>query len=265
MTVVKDNCPGKSKYEMTKCAARMHAPSMPTSARTIAPLLLLAAGDAKAAIGDLRLALLRQLMRVVEAMTWSDGALASAAAHNPDLVILDLDLPTVAGVEATRLLRESTAAPIMVLSERRDESEQVGALDAGANGFMTKPFATAELLARIRVWLRHTQRAQAELLNAVLDVGPFRIDFDRRLAFREGREVRLTPKQYRLFATMMRNAGKVLTREQILASVWGPAYARETQYLRVFMGQLRRKLEVDSAKPRFFVTEPNVGYRLRGA
>jgi two-component system KDP operon response regulator KdpE len=239
----------------------MFVPSTPTSARAIAPVLLLAAGDARLRV-ELRNVLLRQLMRVVEAVTWSE-ALAHAAAHNPDLVILDLDLPTVAGVEATRLLRESTAAPILVLSERRDESEQIGALDAGANAFMTKPLATAELLARIRVWLRHTQRAQAGLLNAVLDVGPFRIDFDRRLAFREGREVRLTPKQYRLFATMMRNAGKVLTREQILVSVWGPAYARETQYLRVYMAQLRRKFEVDAGRPRFFVTEPNVGYRLR--
>jgi two-component system KDP operon response regulator KdpE len=241
---------------------RMHAPSMPTSARAVAPLLVLAAGDAKVRT-ELRLALARQLMRVVEAVTWTE-ALSHSAAHNPDLVILDFDLPDVGGVEATKLLRATTTAPIMVLSERRDEGEHVGALDAGANGYMVKPFHIAELLARIRVWLRHTQRAQAELLNAVLEVGPFRIDFDRRLAFREGREVRLTPKQYRLFATMMRNAGKVLTREQILVSVWGPAYSRETQYLRVYMGQLRRKFEVDAAKPRFFVTEPNVGYRLRG-
>ena len=119
--------------------------------------------------------------------------------------------------------------------------------------------------SRIRVWLRHTQRAAADSLSSVLDVGPLQIDFDRRLAFVSGREVRLTPTQYKLFATLMRNAGKVMTHEQILFGVWGPAYTRETQYLRVYMGQLRQKFEEEPARPRYFLTEPGVGYRLRAS
>jgi two-component system KDP operon response regulator KdpE len=151
----------------------------------------------------------------------------------------------------------------LILSARDEESEKVAALDAGANDYLTKPFRTAELLARIRVWLRHTQRASADALGSVLEVGDLRIDFAKRLAFVGGQEVSLTPTQYKLFATLMRNAGRVLTHEQILFSVWGPAYTKETQYLRVYMGKLRQKFEVDPARPRYFVTELGVGYRLR--
>ncbi len=210
----------------------------------------------------LRATLVDQRLRVVETETGSEG-LVQATAHNPDLVLLDLGLPDMDGIHVTTKLREWTAAPILILSARDEELEKIAALDAGANDFLTKPFGTGELLARVRVWLRHTQRATSDSLGSVLDVRDLRIDFARRLAFVAGREVRLTPTQYKLLAMMMRNAGKVLTHEQILFTVWGPAYTRETQYLRVYMGQLRQKFETDPARPRYFITEPGVGYRLR--
>jgi two-component system KDP operon response regulator KdpE len=225
------------------------------------PLVLLVEDDRRMR-KYLRATLSDQQLRVVETETGSE-ALVQAAAHNPDLVVLDFALPDIDAIQVTKRLREWTVAPILILSARDEEQEKVAALDAGANDFLTKPFATGELLARIRVWLRHTQRAAADSLNSVLDVGPLRIDFGRRLAFVGGREVRLTPTQYKLFATMMRNAGKVMTHEQILFTVWGPAYTRETQYLRVYMGHLRQKFEEDPARPRYFITEPGVGYRLR--
>src|SRR5580704_17929331 len=199
---------------------------------------------------------------VLVAQTGSE-TLVQASGHNPDLVVLDYVLPDMDGIQVTTKLREWTAAPILILSARDEESEKVAALDAGANDYLTKPFRTAELLARIRVWLRHTQRASVDTLSSVLDVGELRIDFGRRLAFVAEREVRLTPTQYELFAALMRNAGKVLTHEQILFTVWRPAYTKETQYLRVYMGKLRQKFEKDPARPRYFVTESGVGYRLR--
>jgi two-component system, OmpR family, KDP operon response regulator KdpE len=210
----------------------------------------------------LRTTLADQRFRVVDAESGSEG-LIQASGHNPDLVILDFGLPDFDGIQVTTKLREWTAAPILILSARDEEQDKVAALDAGANDYLTKPFGTGELLARIRVWLRHTQRANSDSLDSTLEVGELRIDFGKRLAFVGDREVRLTPTQYKLFGTLMRNAGKVLTHEQILFSVWGPAYTKETQYLRVYMGQLRQKLEVDPARPRYLVTEPGVGYRLR--
>jgi two-component system KDP operon response regulator KdpE len=201
-------------------------------------------------------------LRVVEAQSAAE-ALAQAAAHEPDLVLLDYEVPDVGGIGVTKRLRESTAAPILVLSTRHEESEIVAALDAGANDYLTKPFSTRELLARIQVWLRHTRSVNPDSTEAIVEVGDLRIDLGRRLAFLRGVEVRLTPTQYKLFAAFMRNAGKVMTHEQILLAVWGPAYVRETQYLRVFMGRLRKRFEVDPARPRFFVMEPGIGYRLR--
>jgi two-component system, OmpR family, KDP operon response regulator KdpE len=200
--------------------------------------------------------------RVVEAETGAE-ALTQAAGHNPDMVILDLVLPDLDGVHVTTKLREWTPAPILILSAHDQEREKVAVLDAGANDFLTKPFGTEELFARMRVWLRHMQRAEPDSLDSILEIGDLRIDFERRIAFASGREVRLTPTQYKLLTVMMRNAGKVLTHEQILFMVWGPAYTKETQYLRVYMGKLRQKLEKEPARPRYFVTEPGVGYRLR--
>ncbi len=235
------------------------ADSMTTPAG--APLVLLVEDDRRMR-KYLRETLADQRLRVVETETGAE-ALAQASSHNPDLVVLDFSLPDLDGVQVTTRLRDWSAVPILIVSARDEQAEKVAVLDAGANDYLTKPFATSELLARIRVWLRHTQRAHVASLSSTLDVGPLRIDFDRRLAFVGGREVRLTPTQYKLFATMMRNAGKVLTHEQILFAVWGPAYTRETQYLRVYMGQLRQKFEDDSARPRYFITEPSIGYRLR--
>jgi two-component system KDP operon response regulator KdpE len=229
--------------------------------RPLMPMLLVVEDDNRMR-KYLRGTLTDHRFRVVDARTGSE-ALVQAAGHNPDLVVLDFALPDLNGVQVTTKLREWTPAPILILSAHDEEHEKVAALDAGANDFLTKPFATGELLARIRVWLRHIQRADADSLSSVLDVGDLRIDFEKRVAFVEGREVRLTATQYKLFGFLMRNAGKVLTHEQLLSMVWGPAYTKETQYLRVYMGKLRQKFEKDAARPRHFVTESGVGYRLR--
>jgi two-component system KDP operon response regulator KdpE len=226
-----------------------------------APLVLLVEDDPRMR-KYLHQTLTDQCLRVVETETGTEG-LVQAAAHNPDLVVLDFTLPDLDGIQVTTRLREWSAAPILILSARDEQQGKVAALDAGANDYLTKPFSTAELLARIRVWLRHTQRAHADSLQPSLEVGELRIDFDKRLAYLRGQEVRLTPTQYKLFAMMMRNAGKVLTHEQLLLSVWGPSYTHETQYLRVYMGQIRRKFEADPARPRYFLTESGIGYRLR--
>jgi two-component system KDP operon response regulator KdpE len=253
----------------SSCIA-VHDSALPTtddgSGVALAPLtpLVLLVEDDRQMRKYLRGALADHGLRVVETETGGD-ALAQASSRNPDLVVLDLGLPDMDGIQVTTRLRQWTAAPILILSARDDELGKITALDAGANDYLTKPFATGELLARIRVWLRQTQRAPGDALSSTLDVGPLRIDFDKRLAFIGGREVRLTPTQYKLFATMMRNAGKVLTHEQILFAVWGPAYTREAQYLRVYMCQLRQKFEEDAARPRYFITEPSIGYRLRAA
>jgi two-component system KDP operon response regulator KdpE len=224
--------------------------------------LALIVDDDRRMLRYLRATLSDQRFRVVEAETGAD-ALTRAAAHNPDLVLLDFVLPDIDGIAVTTRLREWTPAPILVISVRDHESDKIAALDAGANDYLTKPFGTGELLARIRVWLRHTERTGRDSLDSTLEVGQLRIDFEKRLAFVEGHETHLTPTEYKLFGTLMKNAGKVLTHQQILVTVWGPAYARETQYLRVYMGQLRQKLEKEPARPRYLVTEPGVGYRLR--
>jgi two-component system KDP operon response regulator KdpE len=237
------------------------ASSPPAQTSPVRALVLVAAGDRRLR-RHLRTALSEQDMRVIETATGAE-ALAQAPAHNPDLVVLDAALADIDGVAVTAKLREWTYAPILILSSKSGEADKVTALDAGANDYLTIPLRTGELLARIRVWLRTTQRAKADSLATTLEVGDLRIDFGRREAAVRGKDVRLTPKQYRLFATLMRNAGRVLTHEQILFTVWGPAYARETQYLRVYMGHLRQKFEEDPANPRYFVTEPGVGYRLR--
>jgi two-component system KDP operon response regulator KdpE len=210
----------------------------------------------------LRGVLLDQELRVFEATTGAD-ALAQVAAEEPDLILLDLGLPDMDGTHVAVELRERTAAPILILTARDDDREKIEALDGGANDFITKPFGTSELLARIRVWLRQTRHAAANSVTSVLEVGPLRIDFDKRLAYSHGVEIPLTLTQFRLFAVLMRNAGKVMTHEQILMAVWGPKYTKETPYLRVYMGRLRQKFENDPANPRYFVTEPGVGYRLR--
>jgi two-component system KDP operon response regulator KdpE len=233
----------------------------PSAIPPVMPLVLVIEDDSRMR-KHLRATLADQRFRVIEAENGSQG-LTRACGHDPDLVILDFGLPDFDGIQVTTKLRERTAAPILMLSERDVETDKVAALDAGANYYLTKPFGTSELLARIRVWLRHTQRGCVDSLHSTIEVGELRIDFGRRLVFVGDCQVRLTPTQYKLFATMMRSAGKVLTHEQILFSVWGPAHVEDTQYLRVCIGQLRQKLEGDPTRPRYLVTEPGVGYRLR--
>ncbi len=210
----------------------------------------------------LRIVLTEGGLRPIEATTAAD-ALAQAAGHNPELVLLDLGLPDCDGIDVTRRLREWMAAPILVISARGREQDKIAVLDAGANDYLTKPFANGELLARIRVWLRQTARVAPNRNDSVIEVGKLRIDLARRLVTVDGREVHLTPIEYKLFATLMRNPGRVMTHKQLLEATWGPRCGSETQYLRVYMGQLRRKLEPGATLPHYLLTEPGIGYRLR--
>jgi two-component system KDP operon response regulator KdpE len=208
----------------------------------------------------LRPTLTSQGYRVVEAETGEDG-LIQAATRQPDLVILDLGLPDVDGLQVIRRLREWTAVPIIVLSARGAEADKVAALDAGADDYVAKPFAAGELLARARVALRHATQGR-ESGEAEFVRGDLRVDLARRRVWLRDAEVRLTPIEYRLLAVLVRHAGKVLTHRQLLQEVWGPGQVEQTHYLRVYMANLRRKLETDPARPRFLRTEPGVGYRL---
>ena len=189
-----------------------------------------------------------------------EEALTRAAAHPPDLVLLDLGLPGIDGIDVIRGLRGWSAVPIIVLSARDGDPSKVAALDAGADDYVTKPFGIGELLARVRAALRHAVRGASG--DARLALGIAVVDLERRTAKRGDEEVRLTPIEYRLLATLARHAGKVLTHRQLLQEVWGPGHAEAAHYLRVYMGQLRRKLEPDPARPRYLLTELGVGYRL---
>jgi two-component system KDP operon response regulator KdpE len=225
--------------------------------------LILVVEDEAALRRFLRAALTSHGFRLEEAETGA-AALRSLTTHPPDLVILDLGLPDVDGIALTRDIRGWSAVPIVVVSARGREDDKVAALDAGADDYVTKPFGVAELLARIRVALRHARSATAlEADDAPLAVGPIRIDPDRHRVTVAEREVRLTPTEYRLLWLLAKNAGKVLTHRQILREVWGPEHASDTHYVRVHMAELRKKIEVDPAHPRWLVTEPAVGYRLR--
>jgi two-component system KDP operon response regulator KdpE len=207
----------------------------------------------------LRAALTSAGYRLVEAGSVREAE-QLAPGHVPDLYLVDLGLPDGDGADLTRRLREWTRAPILVLSARGREEDKVKALDLGADDYLTKPFGVNELLARMRVALRHAQAREAP--EAVVEVGPLRIDLARREVTVEGRDVRLTPTEYRLLALLARHAGKVLTHRQILREVWGPN-ATEVHPLRVAMVELRKKIEPEPARPRLLVTEPGVGYRLR--
>ena len=209
----------------------------------------------------LRATLAARGYRLVEAETALDG-LREAASRRPDLILLDLGLPDLDGLEVTRRLREWTETPIVVLSARGQEQDKVTVLDAGADDYLTKPFGVDELLARIRVALRHAELSRQPLREPAVTVGDLHIDLAQRQVTLAGQEIHLTPIQYDLLALLARNAGRVVTHTQLLKQVWGPNYAAETHYLRVYMGQLRRKLEDDPARPRYLLTEPGVGYRL---
>lgn len=226
------------------------------------PVILVAAPEPRTR-KLVRTALAGQRIRVVEAAT-GPLTLSQASKYNPVLIVIEAGAREFDGVQLTTSLRGWTAAPIIIVSALSEEHDKVAVLDAGANDYVTKPFVTGELLARVRVWLRQSQSAEGDGAGSTLEVGDLRIDFEKRLAFVSGREVRLTPTQYKLFGTMMRMAGRVLTHEQILFTVWGPTYTKETQYLRVYIGQLRHKFEKDPSNPKYFLTEPGIGYRLRG-
>jgi two-component system KDP operon response regulator KdpE len=184
-----------------------------------------------------------------------------ATSHNPVLVLLDLGLPDEDGVALTRRFREWSHVPIIVISARGREEDKVSALDAGADDYLTKPFGTSELMARMRVALRRTQTG--ETLPSALTFGTLRIDFGRREVTRDGQLVHLTPIEYKLFTLLAQNAGKVLTHRQILKEVWGPTQTNQPHYVRVHMAELRKKIEADPARPKLLITEPGVGYRLR--
>ena len=200
-------------------------------------------------------------LRVMSAATGEEG-LARAADYNPDVVLLDLGLPDIDGLEVTRRIRDWSAVPIIVLSARGQEKDKIAALDAGADDYLTKPFSTGELLARIRVALRHTARQASGSPEPVFAVGELRVDLAGRHVFVGGQEVHLTPIEYKLLTALVRHAGRVLTHQQLLKEVWGPHHTQDTHYLRVHLAQLRRKIEPDPAQPRYLLTETGVGYRF---
>jgi two-component system KDP operon response regulator KdpE len=199
---------------------------------------------------------------ILEATTGEEG-LRLAAAEVPDLVLLDLGLPDLDGLEVARRVRGWSEVPIIVLSARGHEWQKVEALDAGADDYLTKPFGFAELLARIRAALRRSARLRSGESEALFVSGPLRVDLAGRQVFVEEREVHLTPIEFKLLSTLVKHAGKVVTQKQLLEAVWGPRQGAEAHYLRVYMAHLRRKLEPDLARPRLFMTEAGVGYRLR--
>ncbi|MFF5703963.1 response regulator [Streptomyces sp. NPDC012794] len=199
----------------------------------------------------------------VDAAADGAGALELAAARHPDVVVLDLGLPDMDGVEVIKGLRGWTRVPILVLSARHSSDEKVEALDAGADDYVTKPFGMDELLARLRAAVRRAEPSPGPGGDeVVVATEGFTVDLAAKKAVREGRDVRLTPTEWHLLEVLVRNRGKLVSQKQLLQEVWGPTYGTETNYLRVYMAQLRRKLEADPSRPRHFVTEPGMGYRF---
>ena len=209
----------------------------------------------------LRTALGAHGFEIHEAETGRQGATV-AETRKPDVVILDLGLPDIDGIEVVKRLRTWTSRPILILSARDREADKVAALDAGADDYLTKPFGIDELMARIRVALRHASRPESGESEERFAMGPVAIDLARRAVWRDGKEVHLTPIEFRLLALLVRHAGKVVTQRHLLREVWGPAHVEHPEYLRVHMGALRQKLEADPARPQFLRTETGVGYRL---
>jgi len=199
--------------------------------------------------------------RCIETGTGGDGA-TQAATRSPDIILLDLGLPDLDGLAVVRQVREWSGIPIIVLTARGQERDKIEALDAGAYDYLTKPFSMPELFARMRVALRHRARAGAGSETSIIEIGPLEIDFGRRRVSIEGAVVQLTRIEYRLLAVLAKHAGRVLTHEFLLREVWGPAYTSQSHYLRVYMAQLRHKLEPDPGRPRLLMTETGVGYRM---
>lgn len=199
--------------------------------------------------------------RLFESETGAQG-LVLASKHRPDAVLLDLGLPDEDGMQVLTQLREWSRTPVVVISARDREADKIAALDAGADDYLTKPFGVGELLARVRVALRHAAQLQSGTQEPVFQTGGLRVDLEHRRVFIGDNEVHLTPIEYRLICELVRHAGKVLTHRHLLREVWGAGYERENHYLRVHMGSLRRKIEENSARPRYLLTEPGIGYRL---
>ncbi len=220
---------------------------------------VLVVDDERAIRRFLRVTLTAHGYTVLEACSGEQGLIQVAEAR-PDVVILDLGLPDLDGIEVTHRLREWTQVPIIILSVREQEGDKVAALDAGADDYLTKPFGVGELLARMRVALRRTAPPQA---NALFESGDLVVDLARRRVIVAGHEVQLTPTEYDLLRVLVTHAGRVLTHAQLLRQVWGVGYAGEAHLLRVNISNLRRKIEQDPARPLHIVTEPGVGYRLR--
>src|SRR5450432_239360 len=194
---------------------------------------------------------------LIEAPTGREG-IANAGANNPDIILLDLGLPDMDGVDVTKQLREFTKTPIIVLSAREQDQHKVAVLDAGADDYLTKPFSVSELLARIRVARRHAENRNGDDDSSIFSVGSLRLDLGKRQVFVNETEVHLTPIEYKLLSALARNAGRVVTHQQLLREVWGTRYGSQTQYLHVYMGQLRSKLEAEPTRPRLLITEPGV-------
>ncbi len=212
----------------------------------------------------MRTILLEKNFRVTTASRGEEG-LTLAAANPPDLIVLDLGLPDMSGIEVCSRLRTWTQAPIIVLSVKDSEHDKVAALDSGADDYLTKPFGIEELLARLRVALRHAARAQGQgSREAVITAGPLVIDLPRHVVTRDGVEVKLTATEFKLLGYLAANSGRVLTHQAILTHVWGAPEADQVEYLRVYMRQLRKKLESDPSQPVYLLTEPGVGYRFVG-
>lgn len=209
----------------------------------------------------LRITLESHGYRFIEAGTAQEG-LMQASMRNPDVVLLDLGLPDLDGLVVTKRLREWTQTPIIIISAREQEQDKVKALDAGADDYLTKPFSAGELMARVRVALRHALRLRSGQDEPVFAHAGLRVDLAARRVFVRDNEIHLTPIEYKLLTALIRHAGKVVTHRQLLLEVWGPGQVSEVQYLRVYMTQLRHKLEEDPARPRFLLNEPGVGYRL---
>lgn len=206
----------------------------------------------------LRASLSGHEFQVAEALNGYEG-LSHITAAKPDLIILDLGLPDMDGVEVIRRVREWSSVPIIVLSVREREQDKITALDAGADDYLTKPFGVGELLARLRVALRHTLPGEEE---PIFQTGELTVDLARRRVLVHSNEIKLTPTEYTILKYLVAHAGKVVTHQQLLREVWGPAYVSEPHYVRVYVGQLRHKLEANPARPRYILTEPGVGYRL---
>jgi two-component system, OmpR family, KDP operon response regulator KdpE len=207
----------------------------------------------------LRSSLAAEGYRIVESANGRRGTI-DAGSHKPDLAIIDLGLPDFDGLEVIRRIREWSAMPIVVLSARTQEASKIQALDAGADDYVTKPFGVGELLARVRAALRHLHRTDTG--KALLALGPAKIDLEKRRAQRDGADVHLTPVEFRLLGCLAKHLGMVVTHGQLLREVWGPSHVEHTHYLRIYMKQLRDKLEADPVRPKYLITEIGVGYRL---